>query len=331
MLAALRMAGDCGVSGEVMALELGISRVAVAQHIAALRSEGYVIQAQHGRGYRLVFSPDLPLPYEVRPLLKGSFTHLRGGGETGSTNDDAKLQGREGAPEGTVVLASRQTVGHARLGRAWKSPEGGLYLTVLLRPEAAPHQTVALGLLTGLSVIRALEGLGVIPLVLKWPNDIFVLPHAIFPGGKLVGVLSEMATQVQLVDFIVVGVGINVNRSDRGEESSLEDGGKYEAAYLSDVFGEATPRLAAVAATVIDNFETLYRQWVAADYSFVGFRDEYERRLGIMGDQVCVSSSNGRVIAEGEVMGIDEVGCLLVRAADGSVSHVPSGDVTLRR
>ncbi len=331
LLIALREAGGRGISGESMASELGISRVAIAQHIAALRDEGYAIRAQHGRGYSLVSSPDLPLPYEVSPLIKGSFTNLVGGRETGSTNEDAKRQGREGAPEGTVVLALRQTAGRGRLGRVWHSPEGGLYLTFLLRPKAAPGWTVALGLLAGLSVVRALESLGDVPVGLKWPNDVFLMPRdGAWQGGKLVGILTEMAAQLQRVDFIVVGIGINVHRPDREAEIPLDNGGRYETAYLSDVFGAATPRLADVAASVIDSFEVLYRQWVAKGYSFAVFKDEYEERLSIMGDQVRMSSPDGRVIAEGEVMGIDEIGCLLIHTADGSLVHGTSGDVTLR-
>ena len=107
VLAALRAAGATGLSGEALAQSLGVSRVAIGKHVAALREAGYEIEADPGVGYRLISVPDGPLPAEVAPLLAdASWMVLTGGGETGSTNDDARALAREGAPEGTVVLAS---------------------------------------------------------------------------------------------------------------------------------------------------------------------------------------------------------------------------------
>ena len=141
VLAALRDAGPAGVSGERLARELGVSRVTVGNHVGALREAGYEIEASPGTGYRLVAAPDLPLPSEVRPLLtQGFWTRLEGGGATASTNDDARRLARDGAPEGTVVLASEQTGGRGRLGRAWSSPVGGAYLSAVLRPTVAPAE-----------------------------------------------------------------------------------------------------------------------------------------------------------------------------------------------
>ena len=135
-----------------------------------------------------------------RLLRSGLWTDLSGGGETGSTNDDARALARAGAEQGTVVLASRQIAGRGRLGRTWESPEGGAYLSAVLRPAVSPSDVSSLALVIALGVAEALEGLGLTPSV-KWPNDVLV------DGAKLAGVLLEMAAEADRVDWVVVGVG----------------------------------------------------------------------------------------------------------------------------
>lgn len=316
VLAALRAAGSAGVSGETIARELGMSRVAIAKHVSALRDAGYDIQAVPGTGYRLVATPDAPLPPEVRPLLTSSagfWTRIDGGGETGSTNDDARVLARSGAPEGTVVLASRQTAGRGRLGRTWSSPGGGAYLSAVLRPAVAPADVSSLALAVGVGIARGLAETGAPDARLKWPNDVLL------GGGKVAGVLLEMAAETDRVDWVVVGVGLNVRR---GPGEPHPPG----AAFLADSVDGA--RSAATVAAVLDGIAAAYEEW--RDGGFPALLAEYERRDALRGMEVAVRDLAGRVVATGTVDGVDDAGRLVLRSADGGVSAVSAGEVTLR-
>ena len=304
----------CGasVSGEVLAGELGVSRVAVGKHVSALRAMGYAIVAVPGSGYRLVDAPDAPLPLEVGPLIADGFwTRLEGGQETGSTNDDARALARAGAGQGTVVLASRQTAGRGRLGRTWVSPRGGAYLSAVLRPKVGPSEVGALALVVALGSATGIERLGASPR-LKWPNDLLL------ERGKLAGVLLEMAAESDRVDWVVAGIGLNVQRPEDAPP---------EAAYLSDVVPGV--RIPQAAAAVLDGIAQAYKEW--ADDGFESLRQEYERRSALDGREVTVSGLDGRVLAAGVASGVDASGCLRVREADGAERFVAAGDVTLRR
>ena len=299
------------VSGELLASELGVSRVAVRKHIEALRELGYEIDARAGEGYTLVSSPDAPLPLEVQPLLHEDFyARIEGGRVTRSTNDDARSLALDGAPEGTVVLAAQQTNGRGRLGRVWSSPAGGVYASVVLRPSVETPEAIVLPLVVGLGVARGLDTLGVQTL-LKWPNDLLCVD-----GRKVAGVLLEGLSEGWLISWIVAGVGINVRSAPDLERSASVD----------ELFGRKVP-LAEVAAAVLDGIAVAYRRWQTD--GFAPFAAEYESRSYLAGRQVRVSDVVGRLVAEGEVTGIDALGRLLVATGTGTMPIV-AGDVTLR-
>lgn len=313
ILGALRDAGATGVSGEALATELGVSRMAVAKHVAALREEGYTIDAAPGTGYRLVSSADAVTPAEVRPLVTSDFwTSFEGGHTTGSTNDDCIALARAGAAEGTVVLASAQQAGRGRLGRTWDSPEGGVYLSVLLRPEIAISEMAPLPLVVSLGVARAIEGLGMIAVRLKWPNDVW------FEQRKLAGILLESSIEGGHVQWVVAGVGLNVE--------VVEGDREHTASYLRDRLPAV--RRAEAAAAVLNGVGAVYREFLTL--GFAALMDEYNARSAIAGKHVVVSSTDGAVVAEGAVAGVDVLGRLLLETPDGPVA-IATGDVTLRR
>jgi len=309
VLVALEDAGEAGVSGEALARELGVSRVAVAKHVTALREQGYGIEAAPGVGYRLTHTPDVALPFEVARLLRDPlWCRFAGGVETASTNADARELALAGAPEGTVVVAARQTGGRGRLGRTWESPEGGGYVSVVLRPGTAPAETGPLALVVGLGIARGLRTLGV-EVELKWPNDVLL------DGRKLAGILLEMVAESDRVEWVVAGVGLNARRAP---------GSPGEAAYVSDV---ADLRVAAVAASALDGIASAYREWRTR--GFASLAGEYAERLALLGERVTVRDATGEVRASGVVEGIDADGRLLLRG-EGGVVAVASGEVTLR-
>jgi BirA family biotin operon repressor/biotin-[acetyl-CoA-carboxylase] ligase len=300
-----------GVSGEQLAGELGVSRVAVRKHVEALRDLGYGIEARPGEGYRLLSAPDTPIPLEVRPLLRGSFiTRLEGGGVTGSTNDDARDLAIAGAGEGTVVLAREQTQGRGRMGREWASPDGGIYASAVLRPEVELPEAVVLPLVVGLGVARALDCFAE-PTLLKWPNDLLA-PD----GRKVAGVLLEGLSEGWRIAWVVAGVGVNVR------EAAPCEG----AISVEELAGRHVP-LAEVAAAVLDGIGEAYSSWKSG--GFASFREEYGTRAWLTGRSVTVSDATGKAIVAGVVRGIDDFGRLLLDGADGVVA-VSSGEVTLR-
>lgn len=311
VLAALRGAGDSGVSGEAIATNLGVSRVAVSKHVSALRRMGYSIEASPGCGYRLVSAPALALPSEVRPLLRDPlWVRVEGGVSTGSTNDDAKVLAREGAEQGTVVVAAEQNGGKGRLGRRWESLPGGAYVSMVLRPGVAPVETAPLALVVAIGIARGLRNLGVAPHI-KWPNDVWL------DGQKVAGVLLETATEGEAVLWVVAGFGLNVLRPLEEVEG---------AGYLAEHVEGLTPSTAAAAA--LDGVASAYADWRAG--GLAALSAEYESLSALTGCAVVVSHADGGVVAQGVATGIDSDGRLLVRGDAGTI-RVAAGDVTLRR
>jgi BirA family biotin operon repressor/biotin-[acetyl-CoA-carboxylase] ligase len=314
VLAALVAAGGVPVSGEDLAGKLHISRVAVGKHVAALRAVGYVIEAVPGTGYSLRERPDVAMPAEVVPLLASSlWTRIGHVDTTVSTNDDLKRAAREGAPHGSVLLASEQSSGRGRLGREWSSPRGGVYASMLLRPAMPLVQVAAVPLAVGLGVAWCLDEIGAGGARLKWPNDVWL------EGRKVAGVLVESSAEADSVEWLVVGVGLNVRRP----EQSRAERGHPDAAYVEDYASASVP---AAAAALLDGVARAWERFAVE--GFAGLSAEYEERSALTDRSVRVLDREGREQVAGVCAGVDEQGRLLVGTAEGVVP-VASGDVTL--
>lgn len=300
------------VSGPALARELGVSRAAVWKTVELLRREGYSIEGEPRKGYVLA-GHDLLSPYEIR---RGLGTAVLGREvacleEVGSTNDLAKARAAEGAAEGLVVVAAHQTGGKGRLGRTWASPEGGVWLSVLLRPRLAPERAPVLALAAGVAVARALKGLYGLDARLKWPNDIVV-------GGKKVsGVLTEMGAELGRLDYVVIGVGVN---ADFGLEALPADL-KERATTLKEEIGRPISRLALVR-RILEELERAYEEALEP-----GLLEEYKGLSATLGKMVRVVT--GGAILEGRAVDVDRDGALiierggaLVRALYGECIHL---------
>src|SRR5919198_2054958 len=207
VLAFLAEAGDEFVSGEAISDKLGLSRAAVWKHVEALRAQGYRIDAVPARGYRLAGIPDRLGALELRPLLNthdlGQVVHWHD--EVGSTNDLAKALADDGAAHGEVVVAEAQSAGRGRRGRSWPSPPGrNLYLSAVLRPDLPPARAPELTLVASVALCQAVRQADVAASI-KWPNDLLV------GGRKLGGILLEMAAEPDQIQWVVLGIGVNVN------------------------------------------------------------------------------------------------------------------------
>ena len=311
----LLRAEDAFVSGEVLASRVGLSRAGVWKRLHRLKALGYHIEGEPRRGYRLLSAPDKLLPEEVlyrlgTRTLRGPIYHF----ETAeSTNDIAKVLGREGAAEGTMVLAETQTAGRGRLGRSWLSPKGaGLYVSLLLRPPLPPHELPLITLSTAVSVVRALaRAVGVTPGI-KWPNDL------ILNGKKLGGILTEMETESDQIRYLVVGMGLNVNNPDFPPEL----GGR--ATSLLKEEGKSFHRLTILKAW-LEEFETLYGQFLAR--GFPEILEEWKRHSVTLGRYVTVRQGPRQI--EGLAIRVTPDGALLLETARGEEVKVTSGEITL--
>ncbi|MHC1579031.1 MAG: biotin--[acetyl-CoA-carboxylase] ligase, partial [Dehalococcoidia bacterium] len=188
------------VSGETLSSQFGTSRVSIWKHIRSLKKDGYVIEASP-RGYRLVSSPDLLLPYEF-PGLEQRIHYFP---ELGSTMDAARELAKKGAAEGTIVIAEAQTRGRGRLNREWLSPAGGIYFTIILRPRISPAYAPRINLMASVAVAATIKKLFGLKVGLKWPNDVLI------EGRKVCGILAEMDAEMDVVNFVNAGIGINAN------------------------------------------------------------------------------------------------------------------------
>lgn len=318
ILRLFRESRDSFVSGAAISRELQISRTAVWKHVNALRSEGYVIEAVPSRGYQLVSAPDILNESEVRDSLNAKLlgSQLICLSETLSTNSDAFRLAEEGAPEGTVVIADSQSGGKGRMGRRWVSPANtNLYCSVVLRPAIMPYQAPQLTFLSAVAVSRAIEVETALQPEIKWPNDVLI------EGSKVAGLLNEMSAETDGINFVILGIGVNLNM--RAEQ--FPDDLRSPATSLLLASGRRVCR-ARFAATVLGELDRLYLQFLA--HGFGPVREEWQQRCNARGRDVAVSDGGSEML-QGAFAGIDADGALLVRLPGGTVERILSGDVRI--
>ena len=305
------------VSGEELSIVLGVSRTAVWKHIKTLKAIGYHIAAVPAQGYRLVSSPDILVPAEISTGLKTRRIGRRliCFRETESTNMIAFRLAEEGAEEGTVVIAEAQHHGKGRLGRRWESPPGvNLYCSLILRPPILPTQAAQLTFLSAVAAARAIAETTPLQPLIKWPNDVLV------GEGKVAGLLNEMSAETEKVNFIVLGIGININMRRDQFPTDL----RHPATSLSLETGRDVSRLE-VTRALLTALDDSYDAYLTRGYDAI--RDEWLSRCAMIGREVRVIFQNNSQV--GMVMGIDEDGALLLRLHDGRVERVLAGDVTI--
>ena len=312
----LKEAADTWISGEALATELGISRSAIWKHIKTLQREGYKIESLHRRGYRLSRLPDRLFPAEIQAGLKSSCLgqgRIEYYEETDSTNIRARNLAQEGMPEGTLVLAESQRQGRGRRGRVWQSPkDAGIYLSVILRPQVPPHKAPQLTLLTAVAMAETLRETIDLPFAIKWPNDILV------KGKKICGILTEMAMEMEQVDYVVVGVGLNVNTRQDDLSPDIQDIATSLAILGDKVFSRV--QILRIFLEKLEFYYGLFR-----DGQFEDIRLRWKKLSGLIGKEVRVDGLD-RSFA-GEVMDLDEDGCLILKLKDGSLQRIIAGEV----
>ena len=301
------------ISGEELSGLLHVTRAAVWKNINLLREEGYQIDSGTNRGYRLVACPDR---YSADEISAGLETELLGKNifcydSIDSTNEEAKRRALAGAPSGSLFIAEQQTGGKGRLGRSWVSPAGtGMWFSVLLRPGVLPMRISATTLLSGLAVCGAIREVTGCQALVKWPNDI------VSGTKKVCGILTEMSAEMERVESVVIGIGINANSTafpenlrEKGTSIRLETGKPVRRiTLLQEILRRLEKLLKENAVALTPAFLEEYKACCASLGKLVGFQ------------------RNGRQMT-GTAVDISPEGELIVRLPNGSLETVFSGEV----
>ncbi|MCE5287232.1 MAG: biotin--[acetyl-CoA-carboxylase] ligase [Pelosinus sp.] len=317
ILQLLRQNEDGYLSGEAISEKLAISRTAVWKHIRALKEAGYQIEAHPRCGYSLQQAPDKLLPEEIYSRLNASTLgkKIHYFSKVTSTNTEAKKLAESGCQEGTVVLAEEQENGRGRISRGWFSPPGqGIWLSVVLRPALSPYEISKCTLMAAVAVYKAILRVTGIKCGIKWPNDI------LYQGKKLVGILTELNAEVDAVNYIVIGIGINVNIAAEDFPSEI----KSIATSLAVAAGESVSRLELVCA-VLEELEKSYQAVLQQGFGEV--LTEWRSYSATLGKEVSVIGANESYV--GKALDIAEDGALLVQVAD-KIERVVAGDISIR-
>jgi len=299
------------LSGEEMSRQLKMSRSAIWKHIEESRKDGYDIVAVPHLGYRLLSSPDKLLPREIQFKLNTRFIGqkifyheaLR------STMENAFRLAMENEPEGTVVCAETQTKGKGRLGRHWSSPKGkGIYMSIILRPKLFPTDVAKLTLLSAVAVAEAVKNVTGIQAKIKWPNDLLI------DGKKIAGILTEMSGEMDRVHFVIVGVGLNVNTV----QSALPDC----ATSIKCEWKKTCSRVLLIQ-EILRSIEHWYDEFCKNGFTKVS--EQWQEYSATLGKRIKIEDPSGDI--EGQAIGIDENGGLIIRSDSGLTLKKMTGDV----
>ena len=302
------------VSGDHVSSQLGLTRTAVWKYVKQLREMGYGIDTLKGKGYELRTVPDRLYPWEVDRYLRTKFVgrNIRYEESVDSTNGLAYRLALADAAEGTCVVAEAQKAGKGRLQRKWFSPYGkNIYLSVVLRPAIHPALVYPITFLSSLAVHNTLVELGLEP-SLKWPNDVLV------NGKKICGTLLELSTEADLVRFVVVGVGLNVNL----ERAEMQDDIRSKATSLH-LETKIVYERARVCGMLLGNIESCYD--LLKSKGPVMLARMWEEKAKIKGKYLEVTQQ-GEVF-RGIAHGVGEDGALLLDDR-GKVQRIIAGDVS---
>ncbi|MDR2007280.1 MAG: biotin--[acetyl-CoA-carboxylase] ligase [Acidaminococcales bacterium] len=306
------------LSGEEISKKILISRTAVWKHIRQLKQAGYDIQAVNKKGYILSALPDLVLPGEITSCLATRWLgrNIIYRGSVKSTNDIAKQAALEGCPHGTVIVAEEQSGGRGRLARGWFSPlHRGLWFSVVLRPPFLPQEAPKLTLLMAVVLAEALAVYPGVQTGIKWPNDILL------QGKKISGILTEMSAEMEAINYVVIGTGLNTNTPEEILPVNLRE----KAGSLND-FAALPVSRARLLSGILAALEKIYDETIKS--GFIPVLKRWREYSVTLGRKVRVDAPDESFA--GEAVDIDETGALLVRRASGKLEKVLAGDVSVR-
>lgn len=311
------------VSGQSLCEALGVSRTAVWKYVNQLKEEGYEFDAVSNKGYRIVKYPDIITREEIESMLPEGLavTNVVYYHEIDSTNTRAKQAAEDGEKSGTLFITECQTGGRGRRGRTWESPAGsGIWMSLLLRPEIKPFDASMLTIVAAMGMKDAIEeiigggtGQGGIHCKIKWPNDI------VLGDRKICGMLTEMSAETDWINYVVIGIGVNVNTTE------FDDSIKDTASSILLQTGSSVKRSDVVVAFA-RHFSRYYDEFLK-ECNLSGLADDYNKALINVGRDVKIVERDGNFVAK--AVGIDETGSLIVEK-DGDTKRIVAGEVSVR-
>lgn len=306
------------ISGQSISKELGVTRTSIWKYINMLKKDGYEIESISKRGYRLISSPDLLSFEELKEKLNTKYIgkNIMYFQSISSTNNKAKDLALNNAPHGTVVISEEQIEGRGRLGRSWSSPKfKGIWMSIILRPNTDPLNIPKVTQIGAAAVIKSLNELGIKAYV-KWPNDIII------NGKKICGILTEMSGELNKVNYVVMGIGINVNTGIPDFSEEL----RHTATSISLETGMYIKRKDLVG-SLLNNFEILYNEFEKEETIKTSISICRENSI-VLGKEIKVITRCKEIIAR--AVDLTNEGELIVQHSNGTVEKVISGEVSVR-
>lgn len=305
------------ISGQLISENLGVSRTAIWKYINSLKNDGYQIESISKKGYRLLSSPDLLTFEEISANLNTSYIgrNIMYFQTIDSTNNKAKELANI-SDNGTVIISEEQTSGRGRLGRVWKAPKfKGVWMSIILKPDIDPPNVPKITQVGAAAVIKTLNDFNIKAYV-KWPNDI------ILNNKKVCGILTEMSGELNRINYVVMGIGINVNIKKEEFSEALRD----TATSLICETGNELKRKDLVT-KLLNNFEVLYDEFAYKNDISTSIKICRENSILIGKDVKIIKISNEFF---GKAIDLSESGELVVQYADGTIENIVSGEISVR-
>lgn len=293
--------------------ELEIPESSVQEHIKSLLNEGYTIECSDTNEVLLKEELTLLLPHKLKDELNTSYIgkEIHYFREVDSTNEVAKRLAQEGAPEGTVIIAERQRKGRGRRGKQWISPIGGAWISIILRPNTLPINAPQLTFTAGVAAAETIKKEYGLEIGIKWPNDILI------ENKKVCGILTEISTEKNSIDYIIAGIGIDANV----DLDLLPPELREETTSLKTELEEEISRMLLVR-KFLENFEAMYNEFNQGNFQKILKKwRKYSKTIGSN-----VEIRKGTEIIKGEAVGVNREGALILELKDGSLRKIISGE-----
>jgi len=260
---------------------------------------------------------DLLLPQEIKNGLSTDYIGQKifYFPELESTNIIAKVKASpraEGINEGTIIIAERQSAGKGRLGRRWFSPLGGIWLSIILYPQLSPSYIPRITLMTAVAIVKAIERCAQIKAQIKWPNDILINEK------KVCGILTEMSAELDMINWVVVGIGINVNVDHREFPEDIQE----KIISLQEFLGKEISRVR-LAQILLEEFEKYYERLKRREFSSI--LKEWKLYSHTLGRKIKINM--GEKVVSGEAINVNEEGALILKKEDGELLEIISGTI----
>lgn len=330
ILEKLKTGNGLYVSGEALSEEIGVSRTAVWKYIKELRNEGYIIESSSKKGYMLVSTPDILNEYEIGCNLNTGFIgrHVQYFNVIDSTNNYAKKIAEEGCAEGTIVVADRQTSGKGRLGKLWDSADKkGIWMSIVLRPSVAPGEVQIITLGASVAVVNAIYETTGIKAGIKWPNDI------ILDDKKVCGILTEMNSEIERINYLVTGIGVNVNQENndfpdeiRCIATSLKHFADKGNSEVKNIMPEGTFKRSEIIRSILFELEKIYSTIESGCTEKI--ISAWKENSVTLGKYVSITFRNAQYT--GIARDITDDGKLVVECSDRVTREVAAGEVSVR-